>query len=104
MDDVENRLPGQYGVVIVPPGGQDGTWLVTVARWDGARETYVASSDGPLLETRADALAEAERVMDWLAQQRTDNLMQVWRQMQEQRGIEEGLNERFLRSRNPWNL
>lgn len=106
MDDGDQGgLIGEFGVVIVPPNGDGGAWLVTLGRWDADREMYLASSDGPLLDSREDAFDEARKVIDWLGQNRgSDHLVRVWRQMQEQRGAEEGLNETFLKSRNPWNL
>lgn len=104
-EDGDDGLSGEYGVMIVPPTSDTGAWLVTLGKWNLDREAYIASGDGPLLESREEALTEAQRVMDWLAGQAdATNVTRVWQQMQEQRGAEEGLNEVFLKSRNPWNI
>ena len=78
---------GEYGVVIVPPSHAEGQWFVTLATWDDESESYFAGTDGPLRETREEALEEAGKVMDWLAAQPHDvDLTRVWEQMQQDLG------------------
>jgi hypothetical protein len=97
---------GGYGVVIVPPVGNRGSWLITLASWDEEAEAYGASTDGPLLDTREEALHEAGKVLDWLDEQGGNgDLAKIWEQMQERRGAEEGLNQTWRPSTwRPWNI
>lgn len=80
-------LLGEYGVLIVPPSRPEGQWFVTLGAWDEESEIYIAGTDGPLSETKEEALEEAGTVMDWLASQSHDaDLMKVWDQMQQDLG------------------
>jgi hypothetical protein len=78
---------GMYGVLVVPaPGDRSGGWFVTLSVWDDEDETYIAGTDGPIFESRQEALDEANRIIDWLASRPEDeNLMDVWAQMQQMR-------------------
>lgn len=82
---------GMYGVLVVPaPNEGSGGWFVTLSAWDDEDETYIAGTDGPILETREEAMQEANRIVDWLANRSDDeNLMDVWAQMQQLRGEHE---------------
>ncbi|HEX6507468.1 MAG TPA: hypothetical protein VF221_07540 [Chloroflexota bacterium] len=78
---------GMYGVLVVPaPTGKTGGWFVTLSAWDDEDETYIAGTDGPIFESREEAMQEANRIVDWLAERSEDeNLMDVWAQMQQMR-------------------
>jgi hypothetical protein len=92
MQDEQRELGllGEYGVVIVPPSDSSRQWFVTLAAWDDESESYVAGTDGPICETRGEALEEAGRVMDWLETQPSEaDLMKVWEQMQQTLGPSE---------------
>ncbi len=80
----ELGLLGSYGVLIVPaPPNPAGGWFVTLSAWNAERERFEAGTDGPIFDTREDAMQEAARVMDWLATRSdTENLVDVWAQMQ----------------------
>jgi len=73
-------LIGRYGVLVVPaPVGADGAWLVTMGRWDAQHESFLAESDGPLFEDRTEAMQEANKVLDWLAEhQDEDDVPRAW--------------------------
>jgi hypothetical protein len=87
-EETEDRgFLGEYGVVIVPPSDHADQWFVTLAGWNVESESYVAGTDGPIVETREEALEEAGKVMDWLATQPPDtDLLKVWEQMQQDMG------------------
>lgn len=81
-EDTSGAL-GRYGAVIVPPGEEGGSWLVALAAWDDGAEGYVSSTVGPLVETREEAMEQAQRVLNWLETQREQgDLMRIWEQMQ----------------------
>jgi hypothetical protein len=84
-DSDELGLLGTYGVLVVPaPAHRDSGWLVTLSEWQDDEERYVAGADGPIFNTRDEALQEAGRIMDWLATRSDDeNLLEVWAQMQQ---------------------
>lgn len=77
----------KYGVAIVPPPPDgSGGWFVALTYWSDEMEAYVASGDGPIVESREEALAEAGKVLDWIASRgNQDNLVQVWEQAQRDR-------------------
>ena len=84
-----------YGVTIVPPSAlESGGWFVTLSRWNQDGDNYYSLTDGPIFETREEALDEANKVLDWIAEQRErDDLMQIWERMQRDRTryeLEEG--------------
>jgi hypothetical protein len=87
-EDAEDRgLLGEYGVVIVPPSDHTNQWFVTLAAWDDESQAYVAGTDGPIRETKEEALEEVGKVMDWLAAQPPDSdLTKLWEQMQQDIG------------------
>jgi hypothetical protein len=80
-----------YGVVIVPPPPeQEGGWFVALARWNEEAEAYSASMDGPIFETREEAMEEANKVLDWIAERgEREDLIQIWEQMQKTRNQDE---------------
>jgi len=82
---------GQYGVLVVPaPLHADGAWFVTLTRWDTGNETYTATAEGPMFETRRDALDEAERLIDWIAEhQDEDDVARTWDLMRQELAREE---------------
>lgn len=84
-DSDELGLLGAYGVLVVPaPANRDGGWLVTLSVWQEDEERYVAGTDGPIFDSRDEAVQEAGRIMDWLATRSDDeNLLEVWAQMQQ---------------------
>lgn len=73
-------LLGHYGVLVVPaPPDIDGAWFITLARWDGGHEGYVSGTDGPMFDNQADAIREANRLTEWLAEhQDEDRLAHAW--------------------------
>lgn len=73
-----------YGVMIVPPSERDnGGWMVTLTEWREQAETYAASMDGPIFETRQEALDEANKVLDWISDLgNRDDLMRIWEEGQ----------------------
>jgi hypothetical protein len=84
-----------YGVMIVPPSDREnGGWMVTLTAWSDQVETYAASMDGPIFETREEAFEEAGKVLDWIADKGDrDDLMRIWEQMQRdvrREALEEG--------------
>ncbi len=93
---------GEYGVLIVPPTGAPGQWLVGLAAYDADAEEYAAGTDGPLLTSREEAIEMAGRVLDWLARQTGDeDLIRVWQQMQEQLGAAD-MEQQWPPERGPW--
>jgi hypothetical protein len=84
-DSDELGLLGAFGVLVVPaPSNRDGGWFVTLSVWDEDEERYVAGSDGPIFDSRDEALKEAVRIMDWVASRPEDeNLLDAWAQMQQ---------------------
>lgn len=76
---------GAYGVLVVPaPSNRAGGWFVTLSVWDEDEQRYVAGSDGPIFDSRDEALQEATRIMDWVASRPADaNLLNAWAQMQQ---------------------
>lgn len=84
-DSSELGLLGAYGVLVVPaPSKRDGGWLVTLSAWNEDQERYVAGSDGPIFDSRDEALHEAVRIMDWVVNRPSDkNLLEIWAQMQQ---------------------
>ena len=93
---------GEYGVLIVPPTSEQGQWFVGLASWDEEAEAYGATSDGPLLESRDEALQMANRVLDWLATQHGEgDLARAWEQMQEQLGAQD-MEQQWPPNRDPW--
>lgn len=76
-----------YGVVIVPPPPeQEGGWFVALAQWNNEAEAYMASTDGPIFESREEAMEEANKVLDWIAEKgEREDLIQIWEQMQKAR-------------------
>jgi hypothetical protein len=86
-DSDEPNLLGAYGVLIVPaPASRDGGWFVTFSVWDEDEEHYIAGSDGPIFDSRDEALQVATNVMDWVASRPEDeNLILAWEQMQANR-------------------
>jgi hypothetical protein len=94
-DEEPEGYIGGYGVLIVPPESESGGWLVSVAGWDSGAERYVTTGEGPIFETRAEATAEAERVIDWLGRRDTDlDPAYVWQTMQRARAAEERGDDR----------
>jgi hypothetical protein len=105
--DDDRGLLGEYGVLIVPPSGESDAWLVTLGGWDDDSGGYITGSDGPLFGTREEAIAEAHKALDWLAQQTDDevDLLDTWQKMQEVSAVENGLIERSrYRARGPLGL
>lgn len=80
-----------YGVMIVPPPERDpGGWFVTITRWNDKAENYIPSQEGPIVETREEALEEAQRALAWLVQRGDEtNLIEVWEQMQREKAAAE---------------
>lgn len=94
---------GKYGVTIVPPTGDDGQWFVTLSIWDDKSERYRAGPDGPLLETRDEAIEQAGKILDWLREHAgEDDLDRIWQQMQEMQGAQEMLGRDWPPDRGPW--
>lgn len=86
----EHAPLGVYGVLIIPPTAEDGGWLISVAGWDPDLERYVAGGEGPILETREEALQEADRVMDWLqTSEDVSDPVHAWDRMQRARAAAE---------------
>jgi hypothetical protein len=86
----EGESIGSYGVLIVPPSVPEAGWLVSVAGWNPETERYVTSGEGPILETRDEAMREAERVIDWLQSGDIElDPVLVWERMQRARAAEE---------------
>lgn len=85
QDDSELGYLGPYGALVVPaPASGPGSWFVTVAGWDADTEQYRAGTDGPIFDSREEAMDEAQRICDWLREQRDQtNLIEVWAQMQQ---------------------
>ena len=83
--DDELGLLGTYGVLVVPaPPHREGGWLVTLSAWDSDDEQYLAGPEGPIFDSRDEAMQEAVRIMDWLAERPGEtNLMEAWTQMQQ---------------------
>ncbi len=77
---------GTYGVMIVPPPpGEYGGWLVTVARWNEDLENYLPSHEGPIFESEEEAVREVRRALTWLEERGEEtNLIDVWEHMQQQ--------------------
>jgi hypothetical protein len=86
-DPEEFGLLGDYGVLVVPaPSERAGGWFVTLAAWDDDVERYIAGSDGPIFDSREEALQVASNLMDWVASRPEDeNLLVGWAQMQANR-------------------
>lgn len=89
MDDELSNGEGYlalYGVLIVPaPRDESAGWFVTLATWSTDTERYVASTEGPLFETKAEALEEAERITDWLVEHdEQPDLLRAWELAQKQ--------------------
>jgi hypothetical protein len=81
---------GAHGVMIIPPEEGDEGWLVTVGGWDEKVEAYVAGSDGPLLETRDEAIQTAIRAMEWIQSAGPNvDIPRVWREMQDRVAAQE---------------
>jgi len=76
-----------YGVVLVPPPPeQEGGWFVALAGWNDEAEAYLASTDGPIFESREEAMEEANKVLVWIAEKgERQDLIQIWEQMQKTR-------------------
>ncbi len=112
MNDEENGvakslgLLGRYGVLVIPAPKRvpdevadlqqedgAGEWFVGLARWSDQVEGYSASTDGPMFDTREEAMAEANRVLDWLAAQPADaDVLRLWAGIQ-QFGPDSALND-----------
>lgn len=86
-DSDELGLLGTYGVLVVPaPSNRDGGWFVTLAVWDDDAERYVAGSDGPIFDSRDEAVQVATNLMDWIMSRPEDeDLLTPWAQMQANR-------------------
>ena len=83
----ENGYLASYGVAIVPPPPHaDGGWFVTLTHWNENAELYVGTPNGPIFETREEAMDEAQKVLDWIDEQdASEDLARVWEQMQSAR-------------------
>ena len=90
-DSDQLGLLGTYGVLVVPaPPHRDGGWLVTLSVWNEDQDWYVAGTDGPIFDSRDEALQEATRIMDWIGTRSEDeNLFEAWAQMQQLSNEEE---------------
>lgn len=81
LDDL--GLLGQNGVLIVPPNDPEGGWFVTVSSWNEDMEQYAVSLDGPIFESKEEALEEVQKLLDWILQQDgPGNLVRAWEAMQ----------------------
>jgi len=106
-DNASRGVLGEYGVLIVPPSGESDAWFVTLGAWDEESAGYIAGTDGPLVDSREDALQEAGKVLDWLVSQEDEetDLFESWKRLQEIQGVESGLIERSrYRPRGPMGL
>src|ERR1051326_3643572 len=84
MDEAIQFFP-RYGVLVVPAAPDGAGWFVTLAAWSERHERYVASTDGPLFETREEAMEEAGRLADWLVEHGEEgDLLKVWEMAQRQ--------------------
>lgn len=74
---------GWYGVVVVPaPRDGSGGWFVTLATWNDKLDGYSTGVEGPIFESREEAMREASRLLDWLAEHgNEENLDRVWTRM-----------------------
>jgi hypothetical protein len=81
---------GEYGVLVVPPMGDGGGWLVSVAAWNVSSESYVSSGAGPILDSQEEAVTEATRVMAWLREHAGEfDAAHVWDRLQRARAADE---------------
>ena len=103
--DYEQGYLGPYGVLIVPPANRSGEWFVTLSVWDDDLEGYRAGTEGPLLASREEAMRDAAKVMDWLADLPADaDVPRLWTQMQQTIARHEGLEGDNAAIRMPWTI
>ncbi|MGH2443330.1 MAG: hypothetical protein ACRDFX_09220 [Chloroflexota bacterium] len=104
LDTDEEGVLGRYGVVLVPPADEAGGWLVALACWSSEQAGYGAEPEGPILDTREQALEYAGKLVDWIATQNPDaDLGRIWRQMRLQAVTSDGLPPPF-QPRGPYAL
>jgi hypothetical protein len=79
-----------YGVLVVPPTGEHGGWLISVSGWNAGTEAYISAGSGPIFETRDEAMAEAARVLSWLQDSADDfDAADMWDRLQRVRAATE---------------